>query len=158
MAKKFKYQTTLIKGPFKGVYAEFPFNSNKEFGTKKHVWCKIKVDGKAYSMNLMPNGIGGHWLHFKKEIRDTIGKHEGDTVNIELEKDNKPRTVLIPEYLQWLLDDDPQMARWFERMPISGKKFWIQHIEEPRKDGIKVKRINRLFEFLHEHYAGKVQE
>ena len=156
MTKKFKYETTLIKGPFKGTYAEFPFDSAKEFGTRKHIWCKIKADGKAFSMNLMPNGNGGHWLHLKKEIRDAIGKYEGDTVQIELEKDDKPRIVAIPEYLQWLFDNDLQTAKYFERMPISGKKFWIQHIQEPKNDDVKVQRINRLFEYLHEQYAGKV--
>lgn len=154
--KTFKYETVLVKGPFKGTYAEFPFDSAKEFGTKRHVWSKVTVDGLTYSMNLMPNGSGGHWLHLKKEIRDAIEKYEGDTVKIELEKDDRPRIVNVPEYLQWLLDDDPQMAKLFERMPISGKKFWIGFIEEPKNDDIKVRRINRLFEYLHEQYAGKV--
>lgn len=154
--KKFKYETVLVNGPFKGVYAEFPFDSALEFGTKRHIWCKVIVEEKEFSMNLLPNGQGQHWLHLKKEIRDAIGKQEGDTVNIQLEKDDKPRTIDIPEYLQWLLDNDPQTTKYFERMPISGKKFWIQHIEEPKNDDAKVKRINRLFEYLHEHYAGKV--
>ena len=156
MTKKYTYETVLIKGPFKGTYAEFPFDSVKEFGTKKHVWCKVKVEGLSYSMNLLPNGNGGHWLHLKKDIRDAIGKYEGDTVSIELEKDNTPRTVVIPDYLQWLLDDDPEMTKYFEKMPISGKKFWIGFIQEPKNDDTKVKRINRLFEYLQEHYKGKV--
>lgn len=155
-SKKFKYETVLVNGPFKGIYAEFPFDSAKEFGTKKHVWCKVVVENKTYSMNLMPNGTGGHWLHLKKEIRDTVGKREGDTVNIQLEKDDKPRIIDIPDYLQWLLDDDPQMTKYFDKMPISGKKFWIEYVQEPKNDDVKVQRINRLFEYLHEHYAGKV--
>lgn len=155
MNKKFTYQTVLIKGPFKGTYAEFPFDSAKEFGTKKHVWCKVNVEGTTYSMNLLPNGEGGHWLHLKKEIRDAAGKKEGDTVQIELEKDDTPRTVELPEYLVWLLEDDPEMAQFFNKLPISGKKFWVAHIQEPKNDDAKVKRINRLFEYLHEHYAHK---
>lgn len=156
MIKRFDYKTVLINGPFKGIYAEFPFDSAMEFGTKKHVWCKVTVEGKNYSMNLLPNGNGGHWLHFKKEIRTAIGKEEGDTVTIQLEKDNTPRTIEVPEYLQWLLDNDPQMAKYFNRMPISGKKFWIGYVQEPKNDDTKVQRINRLFEYLHEQYAGKV--
>ncbi len=154
--KKFTYETVLIKGPFKGTYAEFPFDSAKEFGTRKHVWCKIRVDGKTFQMNLLPNGKGGHWLHLKQEIRDAIKKYEGDVVKIELERDDRPRTVEIPEYLQWLFDNDPLMGKYFERMPISGKKFWVGFIQEPKNEDTKVQRINRLFEYLHEQYAGKV--
>lgn len=156
MHKKFKYETVLVNGPFKGVYAEFPYDSAKEFGTRKHVWSRVTIEGLEYSMNLLPNGQGGHWLHFKKDILKKIGKQEGDTLKIQLEKSNEVRTVAIPEYLQWLFDNDKQMAKYFDRMPISGKKFWIQHIEEPKNDDVKVQRINRLFEYLQEHYAGKV--
>lgn len=155
MPKMFKYRTVLIKGPFKGTYAEFPFDSVKEFGTKRHVWCKVIVEGKTFSMNLLPNGDGGHWLRLKKEIYDGIGKTEGDTVEIELEKDDRPQTIEIPDYLQWLLDNDKQMANYFERLPVSGKKFWIGFIQEPKSDDRKVKRINRFFEFLHKQYAHK---
>lgn len=156
MTKKFTFETVLINGPFKGVYAEFPFDSVQEFGTRKHIWCKIKVEDKQFSMNLLPNGKGGHWLHLKKDIRDAIGVAEGDTVRIELEKDNRPRTVEIPEYLQWLLDDDLQMAEYYERLPISAKKFWVEFIQEPKNDNTKVDRINRLFQYLQKQYAGKV--
>jgi len=155
MAKKYTYETVLIKGPIKGTYAEFPFDSVKEFGTRKHVWCNVNVGGKAYSMNLLPNGNGGHWLHLKKEIRIAIGKEEGDTVKIILEKDNSPREVQVPEYLQWLLDDDPVMKKYFNKLPISALKFWIGYIEEPKSDDTKVERINRFFEFLRKHYSGK---
>ncbi len=153
--KIFTYKTVLVNGPFKGVYAEFPFDSVKEFGTKKHVWSKVNIEGKDTTMNLLPNGQGGHWLHFKKEILAEVNKQEGDTVQIELQKNDEPRTIDIPDYLQWLLDDDPQMARYFNRLPISGKKFWIQHIEEPKNEDTKVERINRLFMYLQEQYARK---
>jgi len=155
MTKKHTYETILIKGPFKGVYAEFPFDSVKEFGTKRHIWCKVEVEGKTYSMNLLPNGKGGHWLHLKKDIRTAIAKQEGDTVKITLEKDNTPQEVQVPEYLQWLLDDDPTIKKYFEKLHISGRKFWIGHIEESKNDDTKVERINRFFEFLRKHYSGK---
>ncbi|MFV0591764.1 MAG: YdeI/OmpD-associated family protein [Draconibacterium sp.] len=156
MPKKFSYKTTLIKGPMNSVYAEFPYDSRKEFNTNKHVWCKVSIEGKNYSMNLLPNGKNGHWLLLKKDIRDTIGKQEGDTVEIELEQNTKPRTVTVPDYLQWLLDNDPVMTKYFEKLTVSSKKFWIAQIEDTKNKDTKVERINRFFEFLHRHYSGKV--
>jgi hypothetical protein len=155
MAKTFNFTAVLIKGPFNGMYAEFPFDSRKEFDTNKHVWCKVSIGGLSYLMNLLPNGIGGHWLHLKKEILAAIGKNEGDSVNIQLEKNDSPRNVEVPEYLQWLLDNDLQTTKYFKKMPISGKKFWINFIQEPKNDNTKVERINRFFEYLHKHYASK---
>lgn len=155
MSEKYSYETVLVKGPFKGTYADFPFDSAKIFGTRKHIWVKIEVEGKTFSMNLLPNGKGGHWLHLKKEIRDAIGKREGDTVAIHLQKDNKPRTVTIPDYLQWLLEDDKEMALRFEKLPISAKTFWTGYIEEPKNDDVKVDRINKLFQLLREQNTKK---
>ena len=155
MPRKFTYKTILINGPQKGVYAEFPFDSAKEFGTRRPVRVKVEFDGNPYFMSLLPNGKGGHWLHVRKEIRVVIGKEEGDTIHVSVEKDESPKTVEIPEYLQWLLDDDETNAKYFERLPFSAKKFWIEHIEEPKNDDKKVERINRLFEYLREHYSKK---
>jgi len=139
-----------------GTYAEFPFDSRKEFNTRKHVWCNINVDGRSYAMNLLPNGKGGHWLHLKKEIRDAINKKEGDEVAIELEQATRPQNIEIPDYLQWLLDNDEHMMKLFNKLHVSGKKFWIEHIEESKNEDTKVDRINRFFEYLHKHYTGKV--
>lgn len=134
----------------------FRLTVRKSLAQKDMFGARVTIEGRDYSMNLLPNGVGGHWLHFKREILEAFGKQEGDTIKIQLEKNEKPRSVNIPEYLQWLLDNDPQMTKYFERMPISGKKFWIQLIEEPKNDDVKVQRINRLFEYLGQHYAGKI--
>ena len=155
MSKVFKFSSTLEKGPLLGAYANFPFDSATEFGTRRHVWCKVKIHNNTWKMNLLPNGKGGHWLHLKKEIRNKIGKQIGDSVEIELQRSKKPQTVAIPDYLQWLLDEDKILLGYFNRLPISGKKFWIAHIQEPKNDDTKVERINRFFEFLQKQYAGK---
>lgn len=151
MAKKFEYQTILIHGPQMGVFAEFPFESAKEFGTRKAVPVKATFDGKMYRMNLLPHGNGTHWLHLKQEIREAIGKTEGDSVNIIVEKDEKLPEIKVPEYLQWLLENDPKMLKAFGKLSFSTKKFWVEFIDEPKTDEAKVKRVNRFFQFLVEN-------
>ena len=151
MTKKFEYETILIKGNQNGIFAEFPFDSAKEFGTRKPIRVEATFDGNLFFMSLLPTGKGTHWLHVKKDIRLAIGKEEGDSVKISIEKDNSPKTVQIPEYLQWLLDDNPVMYNYFEKLPYSAKKFWIGFIEEPKNDDTKVKRINQLFKVLREN-------
>ena len=148
MTKKFEYQTILIHGPQMGVFAEFPFESTKEFGSRKAIPVKATFNGKMYRMNLLPHGNGTHWLHLKQEIREAIGKTEGDTVHIVIEKDNDLPEIQIPDYLQWLLEDHPKMKEAFSNLTYRYKKFWIEFIKEPKTDEAKVHRVNRLFEFL----------
>lgn len=154
MTKKFEYHTILIKGPQNGVFAEFPFDSFNEFGTRKPIPVKVLFDGKQVEMSLLPCGNNKHWLHVRKEIRIAIGKEEGDSVEITVEKNDSPKTIIIPDYLQWLLEDDPTMMRAFGKLPYSAKKFWIGAIEEMKNEDTKVERINRLFEYLKEKYSG----
>ena len=155
MSKKFEYQTYLVKGPQLGVFAEFPFESAKIFGTRKAIRVKATFDGKTYRMNLLPHGNGTHWLHIRKEIREAIGKNEGDSVTICIEKDKNLPAVEIPEHLHWLLENEPEMMKAFLKLPMSAKKYWIEFMEDPKSEEIKVKRINRFFEFLHEQNSGK---
>lgn len=154
MNRKFEYEAILIRGPQIGTYIEFPFDSYKEFGTRKPVPVKVSFDDYKTEMNLLPHGKNHHWLHVRKEIRDAIGKQEGDTVKVTVEKNNFPVSAPIPEYLKWLLDDEPEMKKAFEKVPPSARKFWIGAIEEVKNEDVKVERINRFFEFLRQNYSG----
>jgi hypothetical protein len=148
MAKKYEYETILIKGTQLGVFAEFPFESAKEFGTRKAIRIKATFDGKMYHMSLLPHGNGTHWLHLKKDICNAIGKTEGDTVHIIVEKDENPPEIIIPDYLQWLLENDVDLKKRFEKLPYSAKKFWTAYLNEPKTDDGKVSRVNHFFDFL----------
>ncbi len=154
MAKKFEYKTILIKGTQNGVFAEFPFDSFFEFNTRKPIAVKVTIDGYFIQMNLLPCGNNKHWLHVRKEIRAAIGKEEGDPVDISVEKDDSPKAIPIPDYVQWLLGNDSDLMMAFGKLPVSAKKFWIGGIEEIKNEEKKVERINRFFEFLRKHYSG----
>ena len=157
MAHKFEYTTLLVKGPQNGVFAHFPFQSAKIFGTRKPVRVKATFDGKSYEMNLLPHGNGRHWLHIKKEIRKAIGKDEGDMVAVFIEEDTSEKKVELPGYLKWLFENDREMMELFGKQSFSTQKYWVDFICEPKSDDAKVQRINRLFEFLHQQNSGKKQ-
>ncbi len=152
MAKKFEYKTILLKGSQNYIYVDFPFDGVAEFATRKAVRVKVTIDNFPYEMSLLPGGKGKHWLHVKKVIREEIGKEEGDTVLITVEKDESPKKIDVPEYLQWLLENDREMEKKFRKMPYSAKKFWTDHVSEAKSDDTKVERINHLFDFLRQHY------
>lgn len=152
--KKYEYHTHLVRGPLNSVYAEFPFDVKKEFGSRKAVRVKVTLDGQPFDLTLLPHAGHFHWLHLKKEIRLKIGKEEGDLVFVTVEKDESVRTVKIPDYLQWLLEDDPEMEKAFGKLSYFFKNFWVNHIEESKNEDTKVERINKLFDFLRQGRSG----
>jgi len=154
MNKKYEYDAVLVIGTQVGTYAEFPFNSTAEFGTRKAIPVIATFDGHRVEMNLLPCGNNRHHLHVRKEIRVAIGKNEGDLVHITVEKNDSPQKPDVPDYLLWLLEDDLVMMKAFEKMPLSARKFWIGHIGETNNEDTKVERINKFFEYLVAHYSG----
>ena len=152
MEKKFEYDTILIRGSQNLIYAEFPFDGVKEFGTRRAVRVKVLFDGKKYELSLLPRGNGRHWLHVRKEIRTAMGKEEGDTISIVLEKDNSEKTVNVPDYMLWLLENDPHIMNSFNKLSYSAKKFWMGYIEETKNKDTRVERINRFFEYINRNF------
>ncbi len=152
--KVYEFEAILKKGPQPGLYADFPFDCRQEFGIGNSVPVKMNMEGYETEMNLRPAGKGKHWLQFRKAITDSIGKTEGDTVKIRLEKNDNPAKIKIPDYLQWLLENDEQMMKAFVKSSASVKKFWVGYIEETKNEDAKVERINNFFRYLQSHYSG----
>lgn len=130
-----------------GAYVTIPFDAEAAFGTKR-VPVKATIDGIPYRGSLVRMGGACHVLGVLKEIRTTLGKGEGDLVDVVLERDTAERVVEVPADLAAALGAAPDAARFFEALAYSHKREYVRWIEDARRETTRADRVSKTVELL----------
>ena len=93
--KRYRFNAKVEAGDGGGAYVLFPFDVEKEFGTKGKVPVQAKFNGVPYAGTLIKYGNPRHMLPMLKAIREQTGTSPGDTVDVELWKDDEPRVIEV---------------------------------------------------------------
>ncbi len=130
-----------------GAGVEFPFDVQREFGTKGNVPVQAMLDGVPYRGSLMNCGMPRHTLGVLKAIREQIGKGPGDTVAVVVWKDDATRTVEIPAGFKALLKKQGVLAG-FEKLSYTHRKEYVRWIEEAKKEETRRSRMEKSIRML----------
>src|SRR5580704_8886280 len=95
------------------AYVSFPFDVEKEYGTKGQVKVKATFDGYEYRGVLANMGLECHMIGVRKDVRKAIGKKVGDKVKVTVELDTEDRIVEIPVELQKLFGKNTKIKIFF---------------------------------------------
>lgn len=134
------------RGDVDGAYVEIPFDVEAVFGAKR-VKVKAWFDGAPYRGSIV-RMAGCYMLGVPKAIRSVIGKNPGDTVQVEVEKDEEERSIELPEDFQSLLKENPEAHHFFESLSYTGKKDYCQWIETAKKAETRTARLQKALELL----------
>ena len=133
-----------------GAFVEFPFDTEQMFGTTGWIRVAAAIDGEPYRGSLARMGGEHHILIVLKSIRAKIGKQPGDTVEVVLELDTKPREVIVPPDFQACLDTAPDASTFFEELSYSNRRDYVLWIESAKRTATRQNRIEKAVALLSE--------
>jgi hypothetical protein len=145
--KKYKFKATIEAGHGGGAYVLFPYDAEKEFGTKGKVPVKATFDGVPYSGSLIKYGNPLHMLGMLKAIRTETGKGPGDTIEVVIWKDEEVRTVEVPAQFNNLMKKEG-LIPVFEKLSYTHRKEYCRWITEAKKEETRLKRLEKAIEML----------
>ena len=145
--KKYSFTATIQPGPGGGAFVTFPYDVEKEFGVKSRVPVKATFDGFAYSGSLMPCDAQAHLLGILKPIREQIGKQPGDTVRVQVWRDDGERTVEVPSDLASLMKEHG-VRDFFDSLSFTHRKEYCRWITEAKKQETRSARLTKSVEMM----------
>jgi hypothetical protein len=146
--KKFTFTARIESSPGgRGAYVLFPYDVEKEFGTKGRVAVKVTFDGLPYTGSLMKYGQPRHMIGVLKALQEQLGKKFGDKVKVEVWKDEEVRIVQIPADFAALLKKE-KLLPVFEKLSYSHRKEYVRWITESKKEETRTNRLAKSLVML----------
>ena len=112
------------------------------------------IDGHAFQNQFMPytfEGIGRQVvMPVNRATREMIGKNAGDTVEFDLERDERSRSadVAIPTELADALAADGAAKAAFEALAPSHRREYADHVAEAKRPETRERRAAQTIERL----------
>lgn len=145
--KKYRFKGSIKPAGMGGTFVLFPYDMEKEFGTKGKVPVKATFDGIPYTGSLTKYGYPQHTLHVPKAIRDQAGKGPGDTLDVVLWKDEAERTLEVPPALAQLMKKKGLLP-FFDSLSYTHRKEYCCWISEAKKEETRAKRLAKAVEMM----------
>jgi len=137
-----------------GTFVVIPADVVEALGATGRTSVVGTIDGHPLRHQFMPytfEGVGRQVvMAVNKATRETIGKNAGDTVEFDLERDERSRSadVEIPTELAGLLARDPAAKAAFEGLAPSRRREMSEHVGAAKRPETRQRRATEAIERL----------
>jgi Domain of unknown function (DUF1905)/Bacteriocin-protection, YdeI or OmpD-Associated len=119
------------------TYVVVPLDVPSVFGRERPP-VRGTVNGAAFRSTIAKYG-DDYFIPVNRQLREAAGAAAGETFEIELELDTKPRVVRLPKDLSAALDNEARAS--FDGMSCSHRKEYVDWIKEAKREDIRRRRV-----------------
>ena len=129
-----------------GTLVELPIDVPKVYGGKR-VPIVATVNGHEFRSTIAVYG-GKYYVGLNKQVREAAGVEAGDTFTMELDRDDAPRTVEVPDDLAKAFKGNKAARDVFDKLSYTHQKEYVRWITEAKKAETRERRAGRAIEML----------
>jgi hypothetical protein len=138
---KATFTTTLLQAEGKNATGlRVPAEAIAALGTQKRPKVIVYLNDYTYRSTVAAYG-DVFMLPVSAEHREAAGVKAGDEVEVTLELDQEPRTVVVPEDLAAALAEQPGAAAAFDALSYSQCKEYARQVESAKAQETRQRRI-----------------
>jgi hypothetical protein len=116
-------------------------------GSGRRPAVRVSLGGHTYRTTVA--SMGGRFLvPLNAENRTAAGVAAGDEIDVDIDLDEAPREVTVPDDLVRALEEDPAARGAFERLAYTHRREWVRWIEEAKRAETRTSRVTKTVEAL----------
>ena len=131
-----------------GAFVEIPGDVLTALGGGKRFRVRGALNGVGFESSTMTMGGDGVCLGVHKATREAAGVREGDTVHVELERDERERVVQVPPDLEAALAGDPEARAAFERLSFTNRREYAEWVAGAKRTETRERRLVKTVAML----------
>jgi hypothetical protein len=106
------------------------------------------VNGVEYHSSTMPYGGRGLFMGVHKATREAAGAAFGDVVEVQVTRDDSPRTLTLAPELEAALRAEPAQRERFEALSFSRRRDLASPIAEAKRPETRARRLQDALDRL----------
>ena len=106
------------------------------------------ISGVEFESSTMAAGSGQVCFGVHKATRQAAAIDIGDEVSVEIERDNRPRTLDIPADLARALADDATAQTVFDRLSFTHRREYVEALTGAKRAETRSRRLSKILDDL----------
>lgn len=138
-----RFRSTVELGGKTATGIEVPAEVVTALGPSKRPAVRVTVGGHDYRTTVAPMG-GKYWVPLSAENRAAAGVAAGDSIEVEIEVDEAPRVVEVPDDLSAALAADPVARAAFDALSYSNQRRHVVSVEGAKTAETRARRVAKV--------------